>query len=93
MPRSTSRREQRLHAYVIARDNGICWLCGHPGADTADHVIPVEQRPDLRHDATNLRAAHGTRRTISEHGYECIGNYARGNTPAPTNATRSRQWR
>ena len=41
---------------VIARDRGVCYLCGQPGADTADHVQPVSQGGS-HHDG-NLRAAH-----------------------------------
>ncbi len=35
-----------------------CWLCGHDGADQADHVIPRSRggTSELR----NLRPAHGT---------------------------------
>lgn len=57
-----------------------------------DHVLPLNTHPELSHDTRNLRAAHGERRTITTHGYECIGNYARRDQPAPTDATRSRQW-
>ncbi|GAA1549862.1 hypothetical protein GCM10009804_03050 [Kribbella hippodromi] len=90
--RRGGRRAQRLAEYVIRRDLGVCWLCGHGGADTADHVIPVAQRPDLEYDVRNLRAAHGTQRTISTHGYQCQGNYGRGDAAAPTTSTHSRSW-
>lgn len=92
-PRVGSRLARKLAKYVIARDEGICWLCGHIGADTADHVIPVIQRPDLQFDTTNMKAAHGERRTVAVDGYECIGNFARGDAPPPTQAMTSRQWR
>jgi len=40
----------------VQRDDGICQLCGKPGATTADHITRV------RHGGTdaldNLRAAH-----------------------------------
>jgi len=41
---------------VIARDRGVCWLCGYPGADTADHVVPRAHGGS--DDPSNLRAAH-----------------------------------
>ena len=90
--RRGGRRAQRLAQYVIRRDLGICWLCGNPGADTADHVLPVSTHPHLEYSATNLRAAHGTQRTISTHGYYCVGNYGRGDAAAPTTSTHSRKW-
>lgn len=47
---------QSLTRQVIERDHGICHLCGQPGADTADHVIP---RSVGGSDAlSNLKAAH-----------------------------------
>lgn len=91
-PRPHGRRWQRLVRATLTRDHGICWLCHHPGADTADHILPVAQRPDLAWDIRNLRAAHGRRRTIAADGFECQGNYARGNAATPTNATHSREW-
>lgn len=46
-------------AHVVDRDMGTCWICGHPGATQADHVIPVTERPELARELSNLRAAHG----------------------------------
>lgn len=44
------------HAAVLAASN-ICWICGHPGSQTTDHVIP---RSLLKDDSiANLRPAHG----------------------------------
>jgi 5-methylcytosine-specific restriction endonuclease McrA len=43
-------------ARVLARDGGICWLCGGPGATTVDHVIPRARGGG--DDEDNLRAAH-----------------------------------
>jgi hypothetical protein len=31
----------QLVAQVVERDGGICWLCGKPGATSADHVVRV----------------------------------------------------
>jgi 5-methylcytosine-specific restriction endonuclease McrA len=65
---------QRIRAQVLAASN-VCHLCGHPGADTVDHVIPLSRRPDLAHDLANLRPAHrrcnsakGARLSTAPHG-------------------------
>jgi 5-methylcytosine-specific restriction endonuclease McrA len=47
---------EELRAFVIARDRGVCHLCGKQGANTADHLIPISRGgTDSPH---NLRAAH-----------------------------------
>ena len=47
---------RKLAASVIARDHGICHLCGQPGADTAHHL--VEKRRGGSDDPSNLKAVH-----------------------------------
>ena len=74
----TGRRWLALARWIIRRDNGICWRCGRPGADTAGHILPVATHPHLALDPDNLRAEHGKRRTIEHDGFDCIGNYAAG---------------
>jgi hypothetical protein len=62
-----SARYRRNRAILLAADTR-CWLCGHGGAATADHVVgdPDWPRlPDGRRvpgfdDLTNLAPAHGT---------------------------------
>lgn len=66
----------RLAAWIINRDHGICWRCGHPGADTCGHILPYKTHPHLALDPDNLRAEHGRRRHLEVDGYDCIGNYA-----------------
>lgn len=63
----------------------ICWLCGHAGADTVDHVIPLRVlkqtgQMELANDPTNLRPAHLT----------C--NSRRQDRPPTIEAKRSRLW-
>jgi len=44
---------------VIERDNGVCQLCGLPGADTAHHLEPRRGQPQARPaDKAMLAAAH-----------------------------------
>ena len=49
-------RVRRALAAVLARDGDLCWLCGRPGANSPDHVLP--QSMGGGHDVGNLRAAH-----------------------------------
>lgn len=53
----SSRQWKRLRARVL-EDSDICWLCGQPGADTADHVIPRSVAPHLAESLDNLAPAH-----------------------------------
>jgi 5-methylcytosine-specific restriction endonuclease McrA len=55
--RIAGRRWQRIVREIVWRDQGICWLCGLGGANSADHVIALA---DGGHptDYRNLRAAH-----------------------------------
>lgn len=70
----------------------ICALCGHGGADTGDHVTPLEDG-GAELDPDNVRAAHGTRRTLDADGYDCPGNYAHQHrTPPSPTPPPSRIW-
>lgn len=93
----TGRRWMALVAFVIARDAGLCWRCGNPGADTGGHVLPVSTHPELALDPDNVRAEHGQRRRLAIDGYDCIGNYAAGARDAgqagdQTTTRGRRQW-
>lgn len=66
-----------------------CWMCGHHGADTIDHLIEVDKGGT--NALTNLRPAHGRKRP----DLGCIGNFARSNLkakPTPGLGSASRTW-
>lgn len=45
-----------LKRFVIARDRGVCYVCGEGGADSVDHIAPKSQGgTDL---TSNLAAIH-----------------------------------
>jgi len=50
-------RWKTLTTAVVYRDSGICWKCGHEGAKTADHLVPVSQG-GAAWDTANLKAVH-----------------------------------
>lgn len=54
--RSRTRAIRARNARVVRDGAGICHLCGHPGADAADHVVPLAQGGSDTVD--NLRPAH-----------------------------------
>lgn len=54
--RAHTRATRKRNAKVVRDGNGICWLCGHPGADAADHKIPLAQGGNDTVD--NLAPAH-----------------------------------
>jgi 5-methylcytosine-specific restriction endonuclease McrA len=66
-------------AREILRASDICWLCGNGGADTVDHVVPLAVAPQLAEVRSNLKPAHGKKRTLEADGFDCPGNYGRGN--------------
>ena len=56
----------------------MCALCGHDGADTVDHIIARDVRPDLAEDPDNLQPAHGVE-GCPTCGARCNGD--KGNKP------------
>jgi len=62
---------KRYNAAVFAAFGSTCHLCGRPGADTVDHIVPTSHDPARRWDVDNGRPAHRS----------C--NSARGDSPAP----------
>lgn len=75
------RRAVALTAACLEEHGTICWLCGQPGATTADHILP--RSLGGTNELDNLRPAH----------HRC--NSARGNRPPKrkqTSIPTSRQW-
>lgn len=89
-----SRRQAQARALCLARDGWICGLCGHPGATTLGHLIPVSARPDLEWEPTNHQAQHGPKAGnpggCMTEGCDCPGNY--GLRERPYARTPSRDW-
>lgn len=84
-----SRRYRKALAEVQAT-GPICWLCGHPGSDSLDHVIPASVAPDLASDPSNWRPAHGVR-GCPTCGVKC--QQVKGNKlTMPQQTRRSRAW-
>lgn len=82
--------------------NTTCWLCGHGGADTIDHIIPASAAPHLRFEVRNWKPAHGVNgclqcppnpsRDRRRRGQPRRCNQARGNRLTMTQTRRSRDW-
>lgn len=61
MPRGDGyggRPAQRWVAAVLERDGDTCHLCGHAGAESADHLKPRETHPHLMYDVANGKPVH-----------------------------------
>lgn len=64
----TGNRRYRTNVQIMLAANDTCGICGHPGAQTGDHIVPAKLWPrgaDGKHlpgldDLANLRPAHGT---------------------------------
>lgn len=54
-----SSRRAKLGKIVLAGDPN-CWLCGQPGADSIDHVLPKHTHRELMWDLGNMKPAHGS---------------------------------
>lgn len=80
-------------AACLATHGDRCWLCGHPGATSLDHVIPASTRPDLEWEPANHRPAHltrpGTPTGCTVTGCTCPGNKGRKATPHTAPPTRA----
>ncbi|MER8042720.1 HNH endonuclease signature motif containing protein [Streptomyces sp. NPDC094032] len=69
-------------------DNDVCHLCGHPQADTVDHVVPVSKGTVDPSDQDNWLPAHGVN-GCPTCGRKCNGEKSDRAAPRLTN---SRDW-
>jgi hypothetical protein len=80
MARWGGRRAQRFTSRVLELYGTTCHLCGHEGADSADHLLTRSSRPELAYVLSNARPAH--HRPCPYCGLRC--NTRRGVRPLET---------
>ncbi|MGP5928896.1 HNH endonuclease [Corynebacterium glyciniphilum] len=85
--RWNGRKATQLTALVLAIKGTICHLCGMPGADTADHIIP--RSLGGTDDLDNLMPAH--KRCNSSRGAMLLEEWFKKH-PLPRRAKASRRW-
>lgn len=84
-----SGRPYRTARERLLERTTVCHLCGHDGADQADHIGPRSLNPELRDDdLSNLAPAHGVN-GCPTCGEKC--NQVKGNGTI-TRPRRSRDW-
>jgi len=82
-------RRYRTALREVQATGPTCWLCGHPGSDSLDHVIPASVAPELAADPSNWRPSHGVQ------GWPTCGrlcNQECGTRMASPQTRRSRAW-
>ena len=78
MSKRTADPTYRRNRATILRDSPPCALCGKPGADTADHIIPYAAGGT--HDLENLRPAHHRCNSIAGATWQAKQNHAKQET-------------
>lgn len=58
MSNPLDKRAYRRAVAEVRRLRPPCHICGEPGADSIDHIIPRKLRPDLAGDPANWAPAH-----------------------------------
>lgn len=93
----TSREYRRNRELVLAASQQ-CWICGHEGADTADHLISLRDWPEGVpgfNDISNLAPAHGhagCQYCPLENGKTRKCNFSRGAGKFNADRNQSRRW-
>jgi 5-methylcytosine-specific restriction endonuclease McrA len=81
----------QLKRMVLAASGYTCHLCGHDGANSIDHLIPLSWGLVSGWDLAYWRAAHGGGKVCPTCRVEC--NSSRGNRGTKTPALNtSRRW-
>lgn len=86
---SRTRPARRARAAMFAIYGDTCHICGHHGATTADHLVPISVWPDQPVDPHGMRPAHGVT-GCPTCGRRCNSERAAG--PVPTRLNRSEEW-
>ena len=81
------RKVPALTAMVFAEQGRVCHLCGMPGADSIDHIIPRASGGD--DSPANLRPAH--RSCNSARGAKPLNDWF-AHHPLPNAVEPSRDW-
>lgn len=84
-----TRKWNTFRQKVFATYGTGCWLCGHDGARTVDHVIPRAIEPGLFWELSNLRPAHGTGNRCPQCG-RCCNQARKHEHPAAAAAPRAK---
>lgn len=81
------RKIKRLQSLVFAERGRVCHLCGRPGSDSIDHIVP--RSLGGTDDLDNLMPAH--KRCNSSRGALALDEW-RTRYPLPIRAEPSRDW-
>lgn len=82
------RRSQRLRVVVLWLYGDVCWLCGKSGANSVDHVVPI-QHGGAMWDLDNMRPAHLRCNQIRGNVTRHVKNRS---VPTDFHVTTSRSW-
>lgn len=88
-PLRTGHRYRQSRATMFTLYGDTCHLCGHAGADTADHLEPVSLNPHQPIDPHLMRPAHGVD-GCPTCGRKC--NQERGNREGIEQLKTSQDW-
>jgi hypothetical protein len=88
-PHRTGHRYRQARAEMFRVYGTVCHLCGHEGADSADHLEPVSLNPQQVIDPHAMRPAHGVD-GCPTCGRAC--NQSRGNREGLPELKTSQDW-
>lgn len=88
-PHRSGHRYRTARTQMFQMFGTVCHLCGHEGADSADHLEPVSLNPQQPVDPNLMRPAHGVE-GCPTCGRKC--NQERGNRGGIPQLKTSQQW-